>query len=147
MIRIAINQAPFDVVAKTLPGGSAVMDKIEIVYFETDGGVRLGLNRPTVISKLTYCEWQRNGTDEFAKATDRSFTKTGEGEWGYIPNDVRETLALLIAPSIVETLRPFASAADWHDGKCNEASAYPSLTVGDLRSARDLVLRAPGNKS
>ena len=118
------------------------MDKIEIVYFETDGGVRLGLNRPTVISELTYCEWQRNGTDEFAKATDRSFAKTGEGGWGYIPNDVRETLALMIAPSIVETLRPFACAADSYDGTGNEASAYPSLTVGELRAARDLVRRA-----
>ena len=127
MIRIAINQAAFDVVAKTLPGGSAVMDKIEIVYFETDGGVRLGLNRPTVISKLTYCEWQRNGTDEFAKATDRSFTKTGEGEWGYIPNDVRETLAVMIAPSIVETLRPFAFAADWPQCRSpwTASMAYP----------------------
>jgi hypothetical protein len=29
---------------------------------------------------------------EYAKATDGSFTKPGEGEW-VIPNDVRETLA------------------------------------------------------
>ena len=54
------------------------MDKIEIVFFETDGGVRLGRNRPTVITELTYCEWRRNGTEEFAKATDRSFTKTAK---------------------------------------------------------------------
>jgi hypothetical protein len=128
-------------------GGSAEMDKIEIVYFETDGGLRLGRNRPTVMTELTYCEWRRNGAGEFAKATDGSFTKTGEGEWGYIPNDVRETLALMIAPSIVETLRPFASAADSHDGTGNEAPAYPSLTVGELRAARDLVGRAQGNRS
>jgi len=115
------------------------MDKIEIVFFETDGGVRLGRNRPTVITELTYCEWRRNGTEEFAKATDRSFTKNGEGGWGYIRNDVRETLALMIAPSIVETSRPFAAAADWHDGTRNEVSAYPSLTLGELRAARDLV--------
>jgi hypothetical protein len=123
------------------------MDKIEILYFETDGGLRLGSNRPTVMTKLTYCEWRRNGACEFAKAINGSFTKTGEGEWGYIPNDVRETLALMIAPSIVETLRPFASAADCHDGTSNEAPAYPSLTVGELRAARDLVGRAQGNRS
>jgi len=118
------------------------MDKIEIVFFETDGGVRLGRNRPTVMTELTYCEWRRNGAEEFAKATDRSFTKTGEGEWGYIPDDVRETLALVIAPSIVETLRPFAFAADWHDGRGDDELAYPSMTVGELRAARDLVRRA-----
>ena len=83
-----------------------MIDEIEIVRFETDGGVRLGRNRPTAITELTYCEWRRNGAEEFATATDRSFTKTGEGEWDYIPNDVRETPALIIAPSIVETLRP-----------------------------------------
>jgi hypothetical protein len=118
------------------------MDQIEIVYFETDGGVRPGRNRPTVMTELTHCEWRRNGTNEFAKATDPS-----EGEWGYVPNDVRETLALMIAPSIIETLRPFASAADWHDGTRSEASVYPSFTVGELRAARDLVWRARGNKS
>ena len=120
------------------------MDKIEIVYFETDGGLRMGRNCPAVMTELTYCEWRRNGADEFARATDRSFTQSGEGEWGYVPNDVRETLALMIAPSIVETLRPFASAADWHDGTCNEAPAHLSLTVGELRAARDLVWRARG---
>ena len=123
------------------------MDKIEIVYFETDGGLRMGRNCPAVMTELTYCEWRRNGADEFARATDRSFTQSGEGEWGYVPNDVRETLALMIAPSIVETLQPFASAADWHDGTCNEAPAQPSLTVGELRAARDLVRRARGKKS
>ena len=123
------------------------MDKIEIVCFETDGGLRLGRNRPTVMTELTYCEWRRNGAGEFANATDGSFTQTGEGEWGYIPNDVRETLALMIAPSIVETLRPFASAADSHDGTGDETPAYPSLTVGELRAARDLVRRVRGNKS
>ena len=66
-----------------------MIDEIEIVRFETDGGVRLGRNRPTAITELTYCEWRRNGAEEFATATDRSFTKTGEGEWDYIPNDVR----------------------------------------------------------
>jgi hypothetical protein len=125
-------------------GGSAAMDKIEIVYFETDGGVRQSRNHPTVITELTYCEWRRNGAVEFARATDQCFTKTGEGGWGYIPDDVLETLALMIAPSIIETLRPFASAADWHDGEGNEAPAYPSLTVGELRAARDLVRRAQG---
>ena len=103
------------------------MDKIEIVYFETDGGMRLGRNRPTVMTELTYCEWRRNGAEEFAKATDRSLTQTGEGEWGYVPNDVRETLALMIAPSIVETLRPFASAADWPQCRSpwTASMAYP----------------------
>ena len=39
------------------------MDKIEIVYFETDGGLRLGRNSPTVMTELTYCEWRRNADD------------------------------------------------------------------------------------
>ena len=61
------------------------MDKIEIVCFETDGGLRLGRNRPTVMTELTYCEWRRNGAGEFANATDGSFTQTGEGEWVIFP--------------------------------------------------------------
>ena len=62
-----------------------MMDKIEIVYFETDGGVRLGRNRPTVMTELTYCEWRRNGTDEFAKATDRSSPKRAKANGTIFP--------------------------------------------------------------
>ncbi len=61
-------------------------------------------------TKMTYAEWTRNGVPQWAHADEAKFDPLGElpedatdggnGEVRGIPDDVRETLALLIAPSL-----------------------------------------------
>ena len=81
------------------------MSKIGVTYWEADeksfGGV------PQPITRLVYAEWIRDGLPEqgYATAEDDSYCGTRDEGMHYIPDDVRETLALLIAPHLRERLK------------------------------------------
>ena len=72
-------------------------DTITITYWEGDDK-QVGQKAP--FTKITYAEWVRNGIDEWARADESLWDDPGAGEVCGIPDDVRETLALLIAPSL-----------------------------------------------
>ncbi len=84
-------------------------DTIVIEYWEGDD------NKPKrPFSAVTYVEWTRNGKSYYGHADESQFNygedtpegvdellnPTGHWEHRGIPDDVRETLALLIAPSL-----------------------------------------------
>lgn len=73
------------------------MSNIVITYWEGDES----LAKPA-ITRLVYAEWTRNGVKEHAYATqdDDPYGKEDDAADNVIPDDVRETLALLIAPSL-----------------------------------------------
>ena len=82
------------------------MTGIIITYWEGDEGK----DRP--FTKIEYVEWEKDRKSYFAHAdeskfnlsedTDRDEVEGPRGHWEHrgIPDDVRETLALLIAPSL-----------------------------------------------
>ncbi len=73
----------------------AMTDTITITYWEGDE------SKTHPLTKLYYAEWTRNGIAEYAHADEELFTADPrDNEVRGIPDDVRETLALLIAPSL-----------------------------------------------
>ena len=89
---------------------------IVINYWEGDDVQHAPLvseRRP--FTKLAYAEWTRDGREEWAHADENKFKGGDEtegdgpledGEVRGIPDDVRETLALLIAPSLAAKVQP-----------------------------------------
>ncbi len=72
-------------------------DTIVITYWEGDDRQ---VAPKTPFTKMIYAEWTRNGVEQWARADDTLWDAPGKGEVLGIPDDVRETLALLIAPSL-----------------------------------------------
>lgn len=74
-------------------------DKIEIRYFETNADALNG----GPLSRLVYAEWKRNGVPEMAYASeeDDAYRRTADAGLHEIPDDVREEIALKIAPSLL----------------------------------------------
>ncbi len=72
-------------------------DTIVITYWEGDDRQ---VPPKTPFTKMINAEWTRNGVEQWARADDTLWDAPGKGEVLGIPDDVRETLALLIAPSL-----------------------------------------------
>ena len=72
-------------------------DKIEILYMECDENY----SSKSPMTKLTYCEWRRNGKVEFSMNDGDTEEEGGTGCVPEIPDDVRVALALLIAPGLI----------------------------------------------
>ncbi len=86
-------------------------DQIIITYWEGDDVQHTRTGKPqSPFTKMVYAEWTRNGVPQWGFADEEKFdplaelpedqTEGANGEVRGIPDDVRETLALLIAPSL-----------------------------------------------
>ena len=87
-------------------------DEIIITYWEGDDVQHATPKNPKrPFTALTYAEWTRNGRAQWARADENKFNfgeetpcdELGDGQVRAIPDDVRETIALMIAPSLRKT--------------------------------------------
>ena len=86
------------------------MNDIKVIYWEGND------NKDVPFTSLYYAEWKRDGRSEWAYADDARFNygedtdadaiESPMGSWQVrtIPDDVRETIAIIVAPSLADKL-------------------------------------------